>query len=204
MTNKVKIKTTSESSPDTPERVTIKKQEKPKVIPAHLAALLAMKPQETASESPEQQTDAKSFFKQKDRLEADPERSLVAVSWDKKDRLVLEFDDGEELVSPPVPNNANIINSSVVVAGNSGGTTSGVAESFETVSKNLDATDALYAYNLAGDLETVTYASGVIKTLNYTSGVLTSVVLSGTTPSGIDLTKSFTYTSGNLTQVTYS
>lgn len=201
MTNKVKIRTTSESSPsDSPAKVTVKKQEKPKVIPAHLAALLAMKP----VEPPETVPDAKSFFKQKDRLEADPERSLVAVSWDKKDRLVLEFDDGEELVSPPVPNNANIINSSVVVAGNSGGTTSGIAESFETVSKNLDATDALYAYNLSGDLQTITYASGVIKTLNYTSGVLTSVVLSGTTPGGIELTKSFTYTSGNLTQVTYS
>lgn len=202
MQTKVKIKIESESSPDTPERVTIKKQEKPKVVPAHLAALLALKPQETVSEPTEQETDSTPFFKSDDRIQPDSERSLVGISWDKKDRLVLEFDDGEELISPPVPV-GNTINSSVVVSAPSGGSTSGLAESFETVSKNLNATDAVFNYS-SGDLTSIVYASGIIKTFNYSSGVLTSVVLSGTTPSGIELTKSFTYTSGNLTQVTYS
>lgn len=74
---------------------------------------------------------------------------------------------------------------------------------FETVSKNLDASDAVLAY--AGDeLDTITYANGVVKTFAYTGDDLTSITLSGATPDGIDLIKTLTYTSGNLTGVTYS
>lgn len=74
---------------------------------------------------------------------------------------------------------------------------------FETVSKNLSSKGATLTYS-GGNLQTITYLSGVVKTLNYTSGLLTSVVLSGSTPSGIELTKTLTYTSGNLTQIAYS
>ena len=97
-----------------------------------------------------------------------------------------------------------LFRSIVVSSGNTAGAVTGVAESFETVSKNLPSSDAIYGYSLDGDLLTIVYSNGVIKTLNYTSGVLTSVVLSGVTPSGIELTKSFTYTASNLVAVTYS
>lgn len=78
---------------------------------------------------------------------------------------------------------------------------------FETVSKNLRQYNYTLAYT-AGVLEKITYVvpsiGDITKTLNYTSGVLTSVVLSGSTPSGISLTKTLTYTSGVLTSITYS
>lgn len=78
-----------------------------------------------------------------------------------------------------------------------------VAATFETVSKNLDASNATFNYT-SGVLYSIVYASGVTKTLNYTSGTLTTVVLSGSTPGGIALTKTLSYTSGNLTGITYS
>lgn len=74
---------------------------------------------------------------------------------------------------------------------------------YETVSKNLDASDA--TLNYTGDnLTSIDYTNGITKTLNYTGDNLTSVVLSGSTPSGIDLTKTLTYTGDNLTGVAYS
>ena len=82
-----------------------------------------------------------------------------------------------------------------------------LANTFETVNKNLYAYPATLAYNVFGDLSTITYTlpSGTItKTFNYTAGDLTSIVLSGNTPSGINLTKTLTYTIGNLTGVSYS
>jgi hypothetical protein len=81
---------------------------------------------------------------------------------------------------------------------------SGAAPSFETVSKNLDASDAVLAYDGNDNLTTITYASGVIKTFAYTGDDLTSITLSGSTPDGIDLIKTLTYAGGNLTGVTYS
>lgn len=84
-----------------------------------------------------------------------------------------------------------------------GGGGGGIAVSFETVSKNLDATDA--TLNYTGDnLTSIVYTSGITKTLNYTSGNLTSIVLSGSTPGGIDLTKTLSYTGADLTGITYS
>jgi hypothetical protein len=77
---------------------------------------------------------------------------------------------------------------------------------YETVSKNLDSWDAVLSYT-SGDLTSITYSDGIftiIKTFNYTVGELTSIVLSGDTPLQIDLTKTFTYLSGNLSEVTYS
>lgn len=77
------------------------------------------------------------------------------------------------------------------------------AESFETVSKNLQGQDATLSYS-GGNLSTIVYSTGVTKTLNYTGDNLTSVVLSGTTPGGIDLTKTLSYTGSDLTGVAYS
>lgn len=87
--------------------------------------------------------------------------------------------------------------------GPSGASGGGSADSFETVSQNLDARGASCVYS--GELlQSVTYLSGVVKTFNYTGELLTSVVLSGSTPSGIDLTKTFSYTGESLTGIAYS
>lgn len=82
-------------------------------------------------------------------------------------------------------------------------TAEGTADTFETVSKNLDASGATLNYT-GGNLTSIVYANGITKTLNYTGDNLTSVVLSGSTPAGIDLTKTLSYTGENLTGVAYS
>jgi len=81
---------------------------------------------------------------------------------------------------------------------------SGSADTFETVSKNLDASGATLEYDVSGNLTSIEYGNGITKTLNYTGTNLTSVVLSGSTPDGISLTKTLSYTGGNLTGVAYS
>jgi hypothetical protein len=80
-------------------------------------------------------------------------------------------------------------------------------ETFEKVSKNLEN----YPYEITyygDDINHITYDLGgglaIIKTLNYTDGILTSIVLSGDTPSGIELIKTFVYTDEILTSVEYS
>lgn len=77
------------------------------------------------------------------------------------------------------------------------------AETFETVSKNLAAEAATLAYT-GDDLTSIAYASGVTKTFAYGVDGLASVTLSGSTPGGIDLVKTLTYSAGKLTGVTYS
>ena len=81
-----------------------------------------------------------------------------------------------------------------------------VSQTFETVSKNLKASDATFNYNGSGDLTSIVYANGITKTLGYNSGGdLITVTLSGATPSGIDLVKTLGYTSGgDLSSLTYS
>jgi len=80
-------------------------------------------------------------------------------------------------------------------------------QTFEKVSKNLDSYPATLSY-VGENLATIEYDLGgglsILKTLNYTGENLTSVVLSGDTPSGISLTKTLTYTGENLTGVNYS
>lgn len=77
-------------------------------------------------------------------------------------------------------------------------------ETFETVSKNLRASNSSLSYFANGLLSQVVYANGVTKSFSYTDDLLTSVTLSGSTPSGINLTKNLTYTDGLLTDVGYS
>jgi len=76
-------------------------------------------------------------------------------------------------------------------------------DTFESVSKNLDDDDASLTFS-GGQLVTVTYSSGVIKTLSYTLGKLTSVTLSGSTPSGINLIKTIAYSGDEISSITYS
>lgn len=77
-----------------------------------------------------------------------------------------------------------------------------IAKSYETLSKNLPASNATLNYT-SGNLTSINYAGGVTKTLNYTDGTLSSVVLSGT--SGVQTTKTFAYNGQNdLIGVTYA
>jgi hypothetical protein len=79
-------------------------------------------------------------------------------------------------------------------------------QDFETVSKNLKSWNASFTYD-AGKLVSISYTDGtdtILKTFNYTGDKLTSLVLSGDTPSGIALTKTFAYTGDSLTGVSYT
>lgn len=194
---KVKIKSESSAS----SKAVVKKKEVVPEIPAHLAAILAMKKASVEQEPVSEEPEVKSFYKAKNEIEPDPDRSLISANWDKSDRLVLEFDDGEKIVTEPVPVRGS--SSSVIVTG-SGSNPSPVADTYETVNKNLSAIDALYNYNISGTLTSIIYANGVTKTFNYTADKLTSIVLSGSTPSGIDLIKSLSYVGDNLSLISYS
>lgn len=79
-----------------------------------------------------------------------------------------------------------------------------VKQTFETVSKNLAASDVTLNYT-DGDLTSLVYANGITKTLSYTSGNLTTITLSGATPNGIELVKTLAYSSGgDLTGISYA
>jgi len=78
--------------------------------------------------------------------------------------------------------------------------------SFDTVSRNLSGYPYTVTFN-GSLISQVVFNLGsttITKTYNYTSGLLTSIVLSGDTPDGINLTKSLTYTSGKISSVSYS
>jgi hypothetical protein len=82
-----------------------------------------------------------------------------------------------------------------------------LGEDFETVSKNLKS----YPYDLiygADGIDTIVYDLGgglsITKTFNYVATVLTTIILSGDTPSDIKLTKTLNYTGDDLTNVIYS
>ena len=77
------------------------------------------------------------------------------------------------------------------------------ADTFETVSKNLSSNDATLVYT--GDLLTsINYVGGIVKTFAYGPDGLSSITLSGSVPGGIDLVKTFVYSSGQLTGISYS
>lgn len=79
-----------------------------------------------------------------------------------------------------------------------------IQETFETVYQNLPSYNVSYSYT-NGSVATKSYSNGITVTYNYTNGDITSIVLSGSTPSGIDLTKTITYTSGGeLDNISYS
>lgn len=81
-----------------------------------------------------------------------------------------------------------------------------IAQTFETVSKNLASAGGTLAYDANGDLVTITYDNGILKTLAYdANGDLISLTLSGDTPEGIDLVKTFSYdANGDLVNFVYS
>jgi hypothetical protein len=75
----------------------------------------------------------------------------------------------------------------------------GIAESFETVSKNLLSSDIV-----SSTTTSMTYANGIIKTIDDSVEGTIVITLSGATPSGIDLVKTVTLVGDNLPTVTYT
>lgn len=98
----------------------------------------------------------------------------------------------------------NVKPNTVTMYGGGSSSSSGLGDSFETVSSNLSSYANTLNYDGNGDITSIEYSNGVTKTFNYTDGDITSIVLSGSTPSGIALTKTLTYTDGDVTGITYS
>ena len=77
---------------------------------------------------------------------------------------------------------------------------------FEAISKNLDSNP--YTLNYTGaQLTSIVYTmpyGTITKTFNYSLGKVVSIVLSGDTPAGISLMKTFTYSGDNLVAVGYA
>ena len=77
------------------------------------------------------------------------------------------------------------------------------ADTFETVAKNLASSDYTLV-RTSGVLTSIVYANGITKTLSYGPDGLASITLSGSTPGGIDLIKTLTYSGGELVGASYS
>lgn len=92
-----------------------------------------------------------------------------------------------------------INNESLLGAGNITISGSGVSDTFETISKNLSASDAAFNFT-SGLLTSIVYGNGWTKSFTYNVGVLQQMQLTD----GVNtLTKTFTYTSGVLTNIAY-
>lgn len=78
---------------------------------------------------------------------------------------------------------------------------------YETISQNLRGASYVIT-NIGGILDHITYTVSpeqvITKSFSYTDSILTSITLSGNTPSGISLTKTLHYTGADLTSVVYS
>lgn len=136
--------------------------------------------------------------------------SVVDAYFAADNSLVLVLSNGEEIDAGIPFGLGDSVSGNVSVLTQTGASTETLAETFiknafETVSKNLRSANGVI--NFTGDLLTsIDYADGITKTLNYNgSGLLTSVVLSGSTPVDIALTKTFTWDASDLpTAFTYS
>lgn len=75
-------------------------------VPSHLAAILKQRLAEPSRPFPEpvvRKEPIKQVFLGKSALTSDPDRSLVSAKWDAAARLVLQFDDGQKIITDPVP-----------------------------------------------------------------------------------------------------
>ena len=77
----------------------------------------------------------------------------------------------------------------------------GISSLFETVSANLSTYDYTLDYNGSGDITPIVYSNAATKAFNYTGTDITSIILSGSTPSGIELTKTLSYTGTDVTDI---
>ena len=72
-------------------------------IPSHLKAVLDAKIQKQSQITEQPRNTIRKEFLGKNAITADPERSLVSASWDGQGRLILMFDDGQQIITDPVP-----------------------------------------------------------------------------------------------------
>lgn len=121
---------------------------KPKV-PQHLAVLLE-KRSEASTVTPASTPvtpKIKQEFLGKNALVPDSERSLVSATWDKNGRLLLQFDDGQKIVTDPVPVSENIEQYISVSAGSSSGATAATLDGLTDTQITNPQQDQVLAYN---------------------------------------------------------
>jgi hypothetical protein len=120
--------------------------------------------------------------------------------------LILQAVDNTQIVQVQIAGGAQF-NLTAQLPGIQGAKGDSWQEEFETVSKNLKSYPAVLSY-ISGSLTTIVYDLGggqsITKTFGYSLGKLVTITLSGDTPSGIDLIKTFSYTGDDLTGVTYT
>jgi hypothetical protein len=71
-------------------------------VPSHLAAIIN-KRAGVGSDASSSSQPIKQAFLGKSALTSDASRSLVSASWDANARLLLQFDDGQKIITDPVP-----------------------------------------------------------------------------------------------------
>lgn len=82
-----------------------------------------------------------------------------------------------------------------------------ISETFESVLRNLKSYPTEFTYNVDNQVDTVVYtlpSGSITETINYTGTLISSIVLSGSTPSGVSLTKSFSYSGSYPMSIAYS
>lgn len=106
--------------------------------------------------------------------------------------------DGSVNITSSMANGSGIVDISV---------SGGVGNTFETVIRDLNCYPAAITYNSDNRIDTIVYTvpSGTItQTISYLGSSVNTMVLSGDTPSGIDLTKTFSYSGINISSIAYS
>lgn len=138
------------------------------------------------------------------RFVTDTEKS----TWNSKEPaiptgLTSQFWRGDKTFASPTPSDVglgNVDNTSDL---------SKDLNKFEKIAKNLRSYPHSFSYS-GGKLASITYTTGpgttIVRTFNFTGNDLTSVVLSGTLPTELGgiTTKTFTYSVGILSSVSYS
>jgi len=110
----------------------------------------------------------------------------------------------EEIITARLTDNSEVIRVKINTLARGPQGEPGTAQaSFETVSKNLDDDDSTFTFS-GSQLASISYSSGIVKTFGYTLGKLTSITLSGSTPDGINLTKTIAYSGDQISSITYS
>lgn len=82
-----------------------------------------------------------------------------------------------------------------------------LSDTFETVLRNIKCYPSAVTYNVDNLIDTVVYtlpAGSITQNVTYTGRYISTIVLSGDTPSGIDLVKTFNYTGYLISSITYS
>ncbi|ASJ79156.1 hypothetical protein P26059A_0004 [Curvibacter phage P26059A] len=123
---------------------------KPKV-PQHVAMLLE-KRSEVATALPSVAPRIKQEFLGKNALVPDSERSLVSATWDKNGRLLLQFDDGQKIVTDPVPVSENIEQYVSISAGSSSGASASTLDELTDVQITNPQQDQVLAYNASTNI----------------------------------------------------